>query len=154
MHYEDKTRAELRKEFLNYLISVKKIENINTKIHSLATELAVDYIKAQIEKNKETIIDPVEIHPGPSRGKDIFIKTNKETHYAEILGNMSFKQDEEFKKLQRDLKKLQNGDATKKYLFVLSEKQKEQAKKRLRKRRNSLDGVEFLTIFRSKDGTV
>ena len=154
MHYKDKTKAELTKEFLEYLISIKKIKNINTKIHSLATEFAIDYIKAKIKKNKETIIDPIEIHPGPSKGKDIFIKTNKETHYAEVLCNDSFKQNEEFKKLQKDMMKLQNVDATKKYLFILSKKQKEQAKERLRRVGNTLNGVEFLTIFRSKDGTV
>jgi hypothetical protein len=153
MCYQDKTKDELRKEFLRYLISIKQIGNIYAKIHKLATEWAKEYIEEKAKGNSENIVS-IEVHARPSRGKDIFIKTNKGIHYAEVLCNDSFEQGEEFNKLQRDINKLKKENAKKKYLFLLSEKQKEEAKTRLSKQKISLDGIEILTIFQRKDGFI
>jgi antitoxin component YwqK of YwqJK toxin-antitoxin module len=154
MSYHNKTKDELRKEFLNYLIEIKRIGKIDVKIHGLVTELALEHIIGKIKRNKENGICIKEFNPGPIKGKDIFIETKKGTHYAEVLGNDSFKQGPKFNSLKEDIKKLKNSEATKKYLFLLSEKQKEEAKTRLSKQKISLDGIEILTIFQKKDGFI
>ena len=153
MAYKEKTKSELKKDFLKYLISIRRIKNINTNVHRYATELARDYIKRKVKRNRETIVN-MDLNPGPSPGKDIFIKTNKETHYAEVLCNDSYKEGEQFKKLCKDIDKLKRARATKKYLFLLSKTQQEKVAKKLSKQKISLDGIKILTIFQRKNGFI
>ncbi len=153
MAYKEKTKSELKKDFLKYLISIKRIKNINTNVHRYATELARDYIKRKVKRNGETIVN-TDLNPGPNPGKDIFIKTNKKTHYAEVLCNDSYKEGEEFKKLCKDIDKLKRSRATKKYLFLLSKTQQDEAEKKLSKQKISPDGIEIPTILQRENGFI
>ena len=134
MLYKDKTKAELRKEFLKYLISIKRIKNINIKIHTLAAELARDYIMSKNCLKQPTTMFKA-FNPGAGKGADVLLEDKKtgKIYYAEILCNDAFDQGEQRKKLIKTVRTLLNNKrATKRYLFVLSDKQVENAGKILK----------------------
>lgn len=124
MHYKDKTKEELRKEFLEYLLSIRRIMNIDIKIHSLATEMALDRIM-RINGLKEKTTELKAFHPGAGKGWDIHLEDKKtgEIYYAEILGNDNFNYGEQKNKLIKTAKELLKKKGAKRYLFVLFDKQ-------------------------------
>ncbi|KPK77937.1 MAG: hypothetical protein AMJ89_01535 [candidate division Zixibacteria bacterium SM23_73] len=149
---QDKTKDELRKEFLRYLISIKRIRNINIKIHSLATESALDYIMRKNRLKQQTTMLKV-YNPGAGKGPDILLQDKKrgKIYYAEILCNDAFDKGPQKEKLIQTAKKLlENKRAKEKYLFVLFRKQVQNVKDIISKRKikkTNLKKIKIIALF-------
>jgi hypothetical protein len=150
MHYKDKTKDELRKEFLKYLLSIRRIRNINIRIHSLATEMALDRIM-RINGLKEKTTELKAFHPGAGKGWDIHLEDKKtgEIYYAEILSNDNFDYGDQKNKLIKTAKKLLKEKEAKRYLFVLFDQQVKDTGKVLKPKikRSDFEKIKIIPIF-------
>ncbi len=150
MHYKDKTKEELRKEFLSYLIKIRKIMNIDIKIHSLATEMALGRIM-RINGLKEKTTELKAFHPSAGKGWDVHLEDKKtgEIYYAEILSNDNFNYTNQKNKLIKTAKKLLKEKEAKRYLFVLFHKQVKNTGKVLKPeiKRIDFEKIKIIPIF-------
>jgi len=150
MPYKKNTKNELIEEFLKFLISIRRIKNIDIKIHSLATEMALDRIM-RINGLKKKTTELKAFHPGAGKGWDIHLEDKKtgEIYYAEILSNDNFNYGEQKNKLFKTAKKLLKEKEAKRYLFVLFDKQVKDTGKVLKPdiKRSDFEKIKIISIF-------
>ena len=142
-------------EYLKVLIGIKiNIPNISARIHEVSTVMAFPYLNFLVFKDGRTIKD--DVNPTPREGPDIEVKgvTSEGQnciYRAEIITNFSFKHYVEVDKLRKDVDKLIQSKANRKFLVVLFENLVEEARRKCKSRKkNPIDlqqhNIEVLSI--------
>lgn len=142
-------------EYLKVLIGIKRnIPNINARIHEVSTVMAFRHLNFLIFKDGRIIKE--DVNPTPREGPDIEVKgitseLQNCIYRAEITTNFSFKHGVEADKLRKDVDKLIQSKADRKFLVVLFESLVEEAQRRCKSRKkNPIDlgryNIEVLSI--------